>query len=50
MPNLERIFLKNTTIKSKKIIDIIKELKEGHIIIESDYLNKCDSSLFRIFG
>ena len=45
IPNLERIYLKNNTIKSMKIIDIIAELKERHIVIESDYLNKCDNSL-----
>ena len=45
MPNLEKICLKNNTIKSIKIIDIIKELKEGNITIESDYLNKCDNSV-----
>ena len=50
MPNLEKIRLKNNTIKSIKIFDIIKELKEGHLNIESDYLNKCEQSLLNFLN
>ena len=45
VPNIKTIYLKNNFIKSIKIINILKDLKEDNIIIESDNSNKCDESL-----
>jgi len=43
--NIKTIYLKNNFIKSIKIINILKDLKEDNIIIKSDNSNKCDESL-----